>query len=182
MRPRLQRAKSRGFTLVELMAVVAITGILATIGVMLVIQHMRAASTHEAVAGMEKLRGLEESFRAQNGRYLDVSRTPGPIWYPAATPGKAYYSWTQDGADAQFWRQLGAASALETRFGYAVNAGLPGTDLPALQAPHTFTNTIPPTEEWYVIQVRGDRDGDGKFMVGTMTSWSPEARIAQESE
>lgn len=182
---RLESRTERGFTLVELMAVVLIVGILAAIGIALAMRHMRAAGAHEAVAGAQKLRALEEAYFSQNGTYLNVSRATGPVWYPAATPGRVTYSWNQNGPDAQYWSQLGATTFGDTRFGYAVNAGLPTEAMPALQTPN-FTwpaEAANPQEPWYVIQVRGQRDLEGDALLsGVTTSFNSTVFIDNDTE
>jgi prepilin-type N-terminal cleavage/methylation domain-containing protein len=173
----------RGFTLVELMAVVAITGVLAAIGITLASKHLRAAGTVDAVAQLQAIRAAEESFKAENGTYLDCSRTAGPVWYPVNVPDKNARSWVQnDHPDYQWWSQLGGKREM-TRFSYLANAGLPGKQFTGSQlTQYTFNSAKVMSEPWYVIQFRGDRDGNGKFAKGLIHSFDSEVYVEDEAE
>jgi type II secretory pathway pseudopilin PulG len=167
--------------LVELMAVVAITSVLALLGVVIVRRHLKAASTNDALAGMQAIRVAEESFKAENGQYLDCSVASGPAWFPNQTPNKNIYYWQQTGhPDWARWKVL-AIPRTGTRFGYLVNAGLPGAALPTFNIARAVVATAP-TEPWYVIQMKGDRDADGKAMLGLASSYDGEVYVESDDE
>jgi prepilin-type N-terminal cleavage/methylation domain-containing protein len=171
---------SRGFTLVELMVVVAITGILATIGVHLVRGHMLAAKSKQAAVGVQACRVAEEAYRAQSSQYLNVS-TSGK-YYPMQEPGIELMSWRRDGEpDSLRWQMLGVPLANRTQFGFLVNAGRPGDTYPTFNT-ESDPGLQTPTDVWYVIQVRGDVDGDKVFMNGIATSYNGELYIEHEGE
>ena len=179
---RTARASERGFTLAELMAVVAITGILGAICTSLVIKHMAVAKNAEALDGMQSLRTAAEAFKAENGRYLDCSLTSGPQWYPAIVPSKTRYPWLAPShPDWAQWRLMAVPRTGVTRFGYIMNAGLPGGALPTFQVAQAIQPTVP-NEPWYVIQVRGDSDADGKPMLGFITSFTGDVLVENDSE
>ena len=182
LRRQLRRSRL-GFTLVELMATVAIVGVLAAICITLLRRHMRAASTVDAVSGMQALRAAEEAFKAENGRYLNCSRTAGPAWYPMVSPGKQAYTWVQVGhPDYVWWSQLPYRREL-TRFGYLANAGLPSEMFAGSQlTAYTFPATTAMSEPWYVIQLKGDRDENGKAALGLIHSFSADTYLQDEDE
>jgi prepilin-type N-terminal cleavage/methylation domain-containing protein len=178
----MRRQQRAGFTLVELMTVVAITGILATIGVALVRGHLNVAKANRAVAGISAIRAAEEAFRAENGTYLDCSKTAGS-WYPMTSPGKTVVEWHQPNthADGKIWAALPVTNTSPTQYGFLANAGTPNTAYPALQTAEKPTLT-PSPDPWYVIQVKGDIDGDGVPMLGVATSLNGEVYLEHEGE
>jgi len=65
----------KGFTLMELLIVIAIIGILATIAIPGYIGQQRRAARTEAYSNLQNLRLLEEQYFAENGCYY---KTGGP--------------------------------------------------------------------------------------------------------
>lgn len=66
---------SRGFTLIELMIVVVIIGILASIAIPSYQNYVRQSRRVEAQADMMRLALNEEKFRANNASYADHTNT-----------------------------------------------------------------------------------------------------------
>jgi prepilin-type N-terminal cleavage/methylation domain-containing protein len=178
----LRRRQSAGFTLVELMTVVAITGILAAVGVTLIRGHLNVAKANRALAGITALRAAEEAFRAENGTYLDCSGTTAK-WYPMLVPGKVKVEWHQPDThpDGARWALLPVTNTSPTQYGFLLNAGTPNTAYPILQTAQKPTLT-PSPDPWYVIQVMGNLDGDEIPMLGLATSFNGEVYLEHEGE
>jgi prepilin-type N-terminal cleavage/methylation domain-containing protein len=178
---RRDRAQSAGFTLVELMTVVAIMGILATLAIMGVRQHMKDSRSIEATAQIQAIRAAQEARRAEVGVYLNCSTTGGVNWYPAA-PDDRLRSWVfTSHPDYPRWRVLGVSKPEGVRFGYLVNAGAPGTAMTTLQTA-SQPGWPTPVDPWYVIQAAGDSDSDDVNMLVAASSVNAELYIENDHE
>ena len=83
---RMQKKLKGGFTLIELMIVVAIIGVLAAVAIPAFMKYIRKSKTTEAVVNMKKLyEGARSYFMDEsNGR---ASITPLAKQFPRTTPG-----------------------------------------------------------------------------------------------
>lgn len=70
------RARSRGFTLIELMITVSIIGILATIALPMYIKYTYRAKSVEATANLGAIRTSMVGFKANEDTYLDIQIEP----------------------------------------------------------------------------------------------------------
>ncbi|HEY8430180.1 MAG TPA: prepilin-type N-terminal cleavage/methylation domain-containing protein [Sandaracinaceae bacterium] len=153
----MQRSRRHGFTLMELMIVVAIVGILSAIAIPSFRSYIHRSRTSEALTFLAEIKQRQEAYRAEFGQYCAVSGSNpnGGEWAPATAPvGGEKVAWTgEPGA----WSELGAAPDGPVLFQYRTMAGPPG-------AP----NGIPGydgSDFWFVAQARGDLDGDGEAMI-----------------
>lgn len=78
-----------GFTLIELMIVIAIIGILAAIGWPAYMGQQKKAARTEAFSNLQSLRLLEEQFLAENGTYTAAAANVAAIQVllPGFRPG-----------------------------------------------------------------------------------------------
>ena len=74
----------KGFTLIELMIVVAIIGILAAIAIPNFLQYQMKSRQSEAKTNLQAIRTSEISFQAERGCYLGVTAEPVAMIVPAA--------------------------------------------------------------------------------------------------
>src|SRR5690349_1107191 len=84
---RLCRRSARAFTLVELLVVVAIVGVLSTIGITLFREHVHSGRAVEAFGMIQSIAAAQERWRSESQRYLDVS-TSLTSYYPVETPNR----------------------------------------------------------------------------------------------
>lgn len=106
----------KGFTLIELMIVVAIIGILSAIAIPNFMTFRMKAKTAEAKSNLGSIRTCEETYRAKNDVYFAVTRYPSTAatgssdaWLNASTAfsaigfapsGRIYYNYAVDGIGA----------------------------------------------------------------------------------
>jgi prepilin-type N-terminal cleavage/methylation domain-containing protein len=159
------RAAQRGFTLTELMVVVVITGLLASLGFASLRSQVKAAWSAEATSTMQGIRAAEERWRTEYMMYADVS-TAG-LWYPGDPSSDAgeqrpffFAPGSGQHPNQEGWLALRPTVAGPARFGYLVNAGVAGEVMTVPSAGSAITWPVPP-DNWYVIQAIGDTDGDG---------------------
>ncbi|HET9931449.1 MAG TPA: type II secretion system protein [Polyangiaceae bacterium] len=178
---RRSRKAQRGFTLTELMIVVTLVGILASVGIASFRKRVAASKTTEAASVVQAIRGAEEAFRSENQVYLNVSSVGA--WYPSKGQGSTITTWEQKThTDLAAWQRLGARVTQPVQFGYLVNAGRAGDALPALNIDDKSVNLGKPTDAWYLIQARSDSDKDGVYCNVLANSFTPELYVEHEGE
>lgn len=160
---------------------VTLVGILAAIGIASFRKRVASSKTTEAASVVQAIRGAEESFRAENQVYLNVS-TPD-YWYPNTGIGQVITTWEQKShKDLAAWQRLGARVTQPVQFGYQVNAGRAGDKLPKLNIDDKSVDLGTPTDAWYLIQARADFDKDGVFCNVLANSFTPELYVEHEGE
>jgi type IV pilus assembly protein PilA len=161
-RPRpafIALAAKRGFTLIELMIVVAILGVLSSIAIVSFRKYTRRARTTEAYNMLGMIRMRQEAYRSEFSQYANVSGSIASMW--PATVGVTAQDW-YSGVPAG-WTQLGVRPTGQVYYQYATIAGLPPA-VPSVAgaAPADLGySTLPSQDAWWVAHAKGDLDGDG---------------------
>ena len=111
MRP--QPLRRDGFTLIELMIVVAIIGILSAIAIPNFIQFQLRSKTSEVKTNIAGIRTAQDAYFSEFGTYLGAAMTP------TVAPSAQKNPWA--GAGLAAFNQLGFAPEGEVYFVYAAN-------------------------------------------------------------
>lgn len=134
--PPRRPATHSGFTLIELMIVVAIIGILASIAVPMLTSHQLRTKATEAKTNLAAIRVVEEASFSENGVYVAANAEPPVI------PGPQPTTFDVAGSD---YANLGWAPEGLVYFSYAVE--------------------VSADRSGYTADAAGDIDGDGVILI-----------------
>lgn len=186
----------RGFTLIELMIVVAILCILAGVAIPSYIGYVRRSRVSEAISSIAMMKTAEEEYAA--------SRTTSKCYlpagaYPVTAPTSAPQTWVLP-VTVPAWGTLGIAVTPNRSvwFQYEVYASSGGDCGAAAVAPTAavlmggagvdycgigdatitaWLNQGGALLNWYIVVARGDMNGDGVF--GQVISFIGESNVIQ---
>jgi prepilin-type N-terminal cleavage/methylation domain-containing protein len=169
-------ARARGFSLIELMMVVVITGILAAIAIPTFSGYINRSRTSEATNFLGVIKLRQEAYRAEFGSYLVYGSSPltAPAAFNTAANFVPNYTSISGGEEALFpggdtyFNALGAKPDGPVRFGYTWIAGNPAQAAAISGAPYNFT----PADHYFVIQARANLDGDSSYCTFEATSFT----------
>jgi len=152
---KLLSRTNKGFTLIELMIVVAIIGILAAIAIPNFLRFQLKAKTSESKVNLAAIRTAEESYLAEFGNYVAASATPGS----AGSTTKQVFT----GGGAGQFDTLGWEPEGQVFFQYGV-----------------ATNTATPLA--YTADSQADIDGDGTPQVWGYRHSDPSGTAISDNE
>jgi type IV pilus assembly protein PilA len=183
---RIRRSSQHGYTLVELMAVVCIMGVLATMAVYGVRKYVLSAKTSEPLEIINSVRAAQEAYKDETFGYLDVS--PMTSYYPFLNKGdlgtNQKKTWVSGNSGEQAkWDQLGVHPSAAVQFGYAC-AGGKGNNVPTQGSLQTTKDLGYPSSapDWYVVRAAGDRDGNGVLALFVGSNFTDEIYGENDTE
>ena len=158
------RKRSKGFTLIELMIVVAIIAILAAIAIPQYKKFQLKAKTAEAKTNLGAIRTAEEAYAAEEDVYVLAANYPGK-------PGSAKQSWDPD--KAKGFTSIGFQPAGDVYYTYGVGDSACTVDGAQGTTSGEKTGIKAGTIDIYIC-ASGDLDADGTKAGFQMTDESPD--------
>jgi type IV pilus assembly protein PilA len=187
------RSRSRGFTMMELLVVMAMVAVLATVATLSFRSFIHASQASEAKAVLGQIRNGEEAYKVEMLQYLSVSGSMTD-YYPNLNPNDKRWAWNRPG-DSRFysagppitgWQLLNVNPDGPVRFGYVVMAGvcpgaLPPPDPSFSHAPSLGCGSIPNGTPWFVAGARNEHV-NATFKPSLMLTTSYDGTIYAELE
>jgi prepilin-type N-terminal cleavage/methylation domain-containing protein len=163
--------KSRGFSLIELMIVVAVVGILAAVAIPYFGRQRKKAYTSEVPGMFAAIKVSQAAYKAEYGLYLSTGASEASI-YPALLGSGEPKLKTWAPATTSNWSILGVQPPDYSLYcGYVTIAGSAGVAPPTANGVKIFGGKTPQKSYFYVI---AQCDTDGKPSINTLMISSSE--------
>jgi type IV pilus assembly protein PilA len=170
---------SRGITLVEMMIVVVIVSVLATLAVLGYRKIVQSAHVTEATSMVNNIRVAQEAYHAETQTYANCSTNLTSTWYPATS---VYGVVTQWGADTLgCWSNLPVHVDGPVLFGYTTVSGIAGAGGVAITNNCNLGGLTTPTVDWFAVGAEADLDGITTTHTDVCAvSWSSQITVYNE--
>jgi prepilin-type N-terminal cleavage/methylation domain-containing protein len=179
--------RERGFTLVELMAVVVIVGVLSMLAVLGYRKIVTSSHVTEATSMVNSIRVAQEAYHAETQMYapcMGVSDLTVAKWYPATSTYSTIVPWggacgtCQSGYDISQILPVHVDGPL--LFGYQTVAG-PAAATGTSIANNCGTTVTSGTADYFAIAAEADLDGNSADTTDVCAaSWTNQLFVAHE--
>ncbi|MDY0001841.1 MAG: prepilin-type N-terminal cleavage/methylation domain-containing protein [Polyangia bacterium] len=152
----------RGFSIVELLIVVAVIGILSAVGVVAYNRYVNRSRQSEVFAMIGAIRSAQEAYKAESSRYLGTGTSETDFYPVLGSSGRepSRKSWDPAAHGKTSWQSLAVSSPSKGLYcGYVVVAGAANDLTGAGARGITLFNNQAPSRAWYYIRAECDFDG-----------------------
>jgi type IV pilus assembly protein PilA len=183
--------QARGFTLIEMMIVVVIIGVLASLAIVGYRRLVVSSHVSEATNMVNNIRAAQEAYHSETLQYAGISQSVvnGPFYPTNAPVEKTVTAWGAPctvcvpGMD---WSMLPLHVDGPVMFGYATTAGAANTapgDTSVTVSGQLLTFPSPSPTDWFIVAATCDLDGRGAPNTHVYsTSWTNQTFVDSPGE